>query len=213
MNTSTSTLTIVRHPLVEHKLAMLRDCKTPPALFCRLMHEVSMLLAYEMTRELATMPCEVETPLARLSARSLSKPHPALISILRAGNGLLSGFVELLPTAPVGMIGLYRDEETLEARRYYCKLPDGLDRRLCMVLDPMLATGHSACAAVELLKEQGARSIKFLCLLAAPEGVEHLQRNHPDVAIVTAAVDTCLDERGFIVPGLGDAGDRLFGTF
>lgn len=205
-------LTVVRHPLVQHKLALIREQSTPPSLFRQLLHEISLLLAYEVTRDLPATPCRVATPLATIDAPMLAKPAPALISILRAGNGLLDGALELIPSAAVGFIGLQRDEHTLEAIHYYCKLPPQLEERVCIVLDPMLATGNSSSTAVTMLKEHGARRIRFLCLLAAPEGVDHLRLDHPDVPIVTAALDERLDDRGFIVPGLGDAGDRLFAT-
>jgi uracil phosphoribosyltransferase len=205
-------LTIVDHPLVQHKLTIMRDKTTSTAKFRQLLREISMLLAYEVTRYMPLMTTQIETPLGPMDAPRLEGRKVALVSILRAGNGLLDGILELLPAARVGFIGLYRDHETLQPVQYYCKLPAELDQRLVIVVDPMLATGNSSAAAVELLKASGARNIRFLCLLAAPEGVARMQAAHPDVPIVTAALDERLNELGYIVPGLGDAGDRMFGT-
>ena len=205
-------LTVVNHPLVQHKLTIMRDKETSTAGFRRLLKEISLLLAYEVTRELEMTTTRIETPLEPMDAPTLDGKKLALISILRAGNGLLDGILELIPAARVGFVGLYRDPETLQPVQYYCKLPDHLDERICIVVDPMLATGNSSAAAVDLLKKAGARNIRFLCLLAAPEGVARMKEAHPDVPIVTAALDSRLNDHGYIVPGLGDAGDRMFGT-
>ena len=205
-------LTVVSHPLVQHKLTLMRDKDTSTAGFRQLLREISQLLAYEITRELEMTTRRIETPLCEMDAPVLAGKKLALVSILRAGNGLLDGVLELVPSARVGFIGLYRDEKTLQPVQYYFKVPPELEDRLVIVVDPMLATGNSSAAAVKLLKEAGANNIRFMCLLAAPEGVEHMGREHPDVPIVTAAVDECLNDHGYIVPGLGDAGDRMFGT-
>jgi uracil phosphoribosyltransferase len=205
-------LTVVTHPLVQHKLTLMREKDTSTASFRQLLREISLLLAYEVTRELPMTTKRIETPLEPMDAPAIEGRKLALVSILRAGNGLLDGILELIPAARVGFIGLYRDPETLQPVQYYCKLPDHLEDRVCIVVDPMLATGNSSAAAVTLLKQSGARNIRFLCLLAAPEGIKHMQEAHPDVPIVTAAVDSHLNDHGYIVPGLGDAGDRMFGT-
>lgn len=205
-------LTVVNHPLVQHKLTILRDKNTSTAGFRRLLREISLLLAYEVTRELPMTDIEIETPLQKMKAPTIDGKKMVLVSILRAGNGLLDGILELIPAARVGFVGLYRDPETLQPVQYYCKLPDQLEDRLCIVVDPMLATGNSSAAAITLLKQSGARNIRFLCLLASPEGVKRMEEAHPDVPIVTAAVDSHLNDHGYIVPGLGDAGDRMFGT-
>lgn len=207
----TEHLTVVRHPLVQHKLSHMRDARTPTPIFRQLLREVSQLLAYEVTRELPMALQRIDTPLCPMEAPVLDGPEPALISILRAGNGLLDGILELIPQARVGFVGLYRDEETLQPVQYYFKVPP-LEGRMVFVVDPMLATGNSSAAAVQLLKDAGARNLRFLCLLAAPEGVARMREAHPDVPIVTAALDERLNEKGYIVPGLGDAGDRMFGT-
>ncbi len=205
-------LTVVDHPLVAHKLTEMRDRGTPTQAFRRLLREIGLLLTYEITRTLPMSTRRVETPLREMDAPVLTGRDPALVSILRAGNGLLDGVLDIIPSARVGFVGLYRDEETLEPVRYYFKVPENLDDRLVIAVDPMLATGNSAAAAVDLLKEAGASDIRFLCLLAAPEGVGRMKDAHPDVPIVTAALDEHLDGNGYIVPGLGDAGDRMFGT-
>ncbi|MCY4006235.1 MAG: uracil phosphoribosyltransferase [Rhodobacteraceae bacterium] len=205
-------LTVVDHPLIQHKLSLLRRAKTPTAVFRQLLREISMLLAYEVTRDLMLTRRRIETPLMEMDAPCLSGKKLALISILRAGNGLLDGVLELIPSARVGYVGLYRDENTLQAVEYYFKVPAELEDRLVITLDPMLATGNSVVAALTRLKKAGARNIRFMCLLAAPEGVEHLYQAHPDVPVFTAALDARLNELGYILPGLGDAGDRLYGT-
>jgi len=205
-------LTVVNHPLVQHKLTIMRMKETSTAGFRRLLREISLLLAYEVTRGLDMTTIRIETPICAMDAPTLDGKKLALISILRAGNGLLDGILELIPAARVGFIGLYRDPETLKPVQYYCKVPDHLEDRICIVVDPMLATGNSSVAAIDLLKQAGAKNIRFLCLLAAPEGIARMKQAHPDVPIVTAAVDSHLNDHGYIVPGLGDAGDRMFGT-
>ncbi|MEL6523501.1 MAG: uracil phosphoribosyltransferase, partial [Pseudomonadota bacterium] len=205
-------LTVVDHPLVQHKLSLMRNKETPTAVFRQLLREISQLLAYEITRELNMTTRRIETPLQAMDAPVLDGKKLALISILRAGNGLLDGVLELIPSARVGFVGLYRDEKTLQPVEYYFKVPTELEDRLVIALDPMLATGNSSAAAVTRLKEAGARNIRFMCLLAAPEGVARMEDAHPDVPVVTAAVDEKLNDIGYIVPGLGDAGDRMFGT-
>ncbi|NBZ88349.1 uracil phosphoribosyltransferase [Stagnihabitans tardus] len=205
-------LIVVSHPLVQHKLTLMREKDTSTASFRQLLREISLLLAYEVTRNLPMTTKSIETPLCPMEAPAIDGKKLALVSILRAGNGLLDGILELIPAARVGFVGMYRDPETLQPVQYYCKLPDHLDERISIVVDPMLATGNSSAAAVSLLKEKGAKNIRFLCLLAAPEGIKHMQEVHPDVQIVTASVDSHLNDHGYIVPGLGDAGDRMFGT-
>jgi uracil phosphoribosyltransferase len=205
-------LVVVDHPLVQHKLSIMRDKGTPKVLFRQLLREIAQLLAYEVTRELPMTTGRVETPMQPMDAPTLAGKKLALISILRAGNGLLDGVLDLIPSARVGFVGLYRDEETLQPVQYYFKVPDALNERLVIAVDPMLATGNSSVAAIDLLKEAGATNILFLCLLAAPEGIVRMKEAHPDVRIVTASVDEKLNEIGYIIPGLGDAGDRMFGT-
>lgn len=205
-------LTVVKHPLVQHKLTLMREKGTSTAVFRQLLREISQLLAYEVTYELDMTTRRIETPLQEMDAPVLAGRKLALISILRAGNGLLDGMLELIPSARVGFVGLYRDEETLKPVQYYFKVPEYLDERMVIVVDPMLATGNSSAAAVDLLKQSGATNIRFLCLLAAPEGVARMKEAHPDVPIVTAALDERLNEKGYILPGLGDAGDRMYGT-
>jgi uracil phosphoribosyltransferase len=205
-------LTIVDHPLIQHKLTIMRDKETSTAGFRRLLREISLLLAYEVTRDLPTTTKTVETPLMEMEAPVLEGKKLVLVSILRAGNGLLDGVLELIPAARVGFVGLYRDEATLEPVQYYCKLPSDMAERVVIAVDPMLATGNSSVAAIDLLKAAGATDIRFLCLLAAPEGVARMREAHPDVPVVTASLDERLNDKGYILPGLGDAGDRMFGT-
>jgi uracil phosphoribosyltransferase len=210
--TVTGRLIKVDHPLVQHKLSYLRDKETPTVHFRKLVNELTLLLTYEATKEFPTEPTEIETPLERMTAQRIPGKKVAVCPVLRAGLGMLDGVLSLISGARVGFIGLYRDEETLQPVEYYVKLPADLAERDAIVLDPMLATGNSSAAAVATVKAQGARSVTLVCLVAAPEGIEHLQAEHPDVTIVTAAIDRGLNEKGFIVPGLGDAGDRLYGT-
>ncbi len=205
-------LTVVDHPLVQHKLSIMREVATPTATFRQLLREISQLLTFEVTRDLALTTRDIETPLCQMQAPTLAGRDPALISILRAGNGFLDGMLELIPSARVGFVGLQRDEETLQPMQYYFKVPEHLDERAVIVVDPMLATGNSSAAAIDLLKQKGAWNIRLMCLVAAPEGVAHLGQKHPDVPITTAALDDRLNDQGYIVPGLGDAGDRMFGT-
>ncbi|MDH3263357.1 MAG: uracil phosphoribosyltransferase [Paracoccaceae bacterium] len=205
-------VTVVDHPLVQHKLTLMREKDTSTASFRQLLREISLLLAYEVTRELPMTVRRIETPLCEMDAPVIEGKKLALVSILRAGNGLLDGILELIPAARVGFVGLYRDHETLKPVQYYFKVPTQLEDRIVIVVDPMLATGNSSVAAVDLLKGAGATNIRFLCLLAAPEGVQRMREAHPDVPIVTAAIDSHLNEQGYIVPGLGDAGDRMYGT-
>lgn len=205
-------VTVVDHPLVQHKLTLMRDKDTSTASFRQLLREISLLLAYEVTRELPMTARRIETPLEEMDAPIIEGKKLALVSILRAGNGLLDGILELIPAARVGFVGLYRDHETLQPVQYYFKVPTQLEDRIVIVVDPMLATGNSSVAAVDLLKQAGATNIRFLCLLAAPEGVKRMREAHPDVPIVTASIDSHLNEQGYIVPGLGDAGDRMYGT-
>ena len=205
-------LTIIDHPLVQHKLSLMRRKETPSATFRQLLWETSMLLAYEVTRDLPLTTISLDTPLCRMQAPVIDGKKLALVSILRAGNGLLDGLLEVIPAARVGFVGLYRDENTLEPVEYYLKVPAQLDQRLVIAVDPMLATGNSSVAAIERLKQEGANDLRMLCLLAAPEGVARMKEAHPDVPIFTGALDEKLNEHGYIVPGLGDAGDRMFGT-
>jgi uracil phosphoribosyltransferase len=207
-----SQVTVIDHPLVQHKLTLLRKKETSTSSFRTLLSEVSMLLAYEVTRDLPLVYEQIETPLASMRAPVLEGKKIVLVSILRAGNGLLDGMLRILPSARVGHIGLYRDPQTLGAVEYYFRIPNGLGERDVIAVDPMLATGHSAVAAVDRIKQASPKSIKFVCLLAAPEGLAHFHEMHPDVPVFTAAIDDHLDEHGYILPGLGDAGDRLFGT-
>lgn len=202
----------IRHPLMQHKLSLMRSKDTTTDNFRRLLREISQMLAYEVTRDLPLENVEIETPIAKIAAPTISGKKLCVISVLRAGNGILDGMLDLLPNARVGHIGLYRDPATLEPVEYYFKVPEDIAERLVIVVDPMLATGNSAAAAIARLKLAGAVSIKFVCLLAAPEGIKVMQAAHPDVSILTASIDECLNEHGYIVPGLGDAGDRLFGT-
>ena len=205
-------LTVIHHPLVQHKLTFLRREETSTAGFRRLVKEISQMLCYEVTRDLPTENIAIRTPIADIASPVISGKKQCIVSILRAGNGMLDGMLELLQAARVGHIGLYRDPETLEPVEYYCKVPNDIADRDVIVVDPMLATGNSAAAAISRLKEHGATRIKFVCLLAAPEGVKTMLEHHPDVMITAAALDERLNEHGYIVPGLGDAGDRIFGT-
>jgi uracil phosphoribosyltransferase len=212
MTTATGTVIEVKHPLVQHKLSYLRDKATPTVHFRKLVNELTLLLTYEATKDFPTEEVEIETPLTRTTAQRISGKKVAVCPILRAGVGMLDGVLSLISGARVGFIGLYRDEETLEPVEYYVKLPQDVADRDVILLDPMLATGNSTASAVSTVKAAGATSISLISLIAAPEGIERIQAAHPDVVIVVAAIDERLDERGFIVPGLGDAGDRLYGT-
>lgn len=205
-------VTVVSHPLVQHKLTLMRKKETPTALFRALLREISHLLAYEVMHDLPLKKVPIHTPLEQMQAPEIEGKKLVLVSILRAGNGLLEGVLDLVPQARVGHVGLYRDPQTLVAVEYYFKVPSDIEDRQVIVVDPMLATANSASAALSRLKEAGARSIKFLCLLASPDGIKTLREDHPDVPIVTAAIDARLDEHGYIRPGLGDAGDRMYGT-
>ena len=204
--------TLITHPLIQHKLTFMRSENTTTDNFRRLLREISQMLAYEVTRDLPTELITINTPLATIESPIISGKKLCLVSILRAGNGMLDGMLDVLPAARIGHIGLYRDPETLEPVEYYFKMPDDIGARLVIVVDPMLATGNSAIAALSRLKESGAASIKYVCLLASPEGLAALRAAHPDVPVVAAALDERLNEHGYIVPGLGDAGDRMFGT-
>lgn len=205
-------VTVIDHPLVQHKLSLMRRKDTPTATFRQLLREISLLLGYEVTRDLPIGIEKIETPLATMDAHVLTGKKLVFISVLRAGNGLLEGMLDLIPSARVGHVGLYRDPHTLLAVEYYFKVPEELSERPIIIVDPMLATGNSSIAAVQRIKEAGGKHIKFVCLLAALEGIKGFQEAHPDVPIFTAAVDDHLNEHGYIVPGLGDAGDRLYGT-
>jgi uracil phosphoribosyltransferase len=202
----------MNHPLIQHKLSLIRDKNTGSKEFRELVKEVSMLLAYEVTRDLSLEDVEIETPICKSMQKMLSGRKLGIIPILRAGLGMVDGFLNLLPAAKVGHIGLYRDPETLEPVEYYCKLPTDINERDLIVVDPMLATGGSASAAITFLKDRGATSIKLVCLIGCPEGIAAVQKTHPDVNIYIAAIDEKLNDHAYIVPGLGDAGDRLFGT-
>ena len=204
--------TLVDHPLIQHKLTIMRDVTTPTAKFRQLLREVSLLLAYEVCRDLDTELVNIQTPLETMEAPKLEGKKLCLVSILRAGNGLLDGMLDLIPSARVGHVGLYRDPKTLIPVEYYLRFPEQMSDRMCIAIDPMLATGNSAAAAVQRIKDSGAKHIKFVCLLASPEGIDSLASEHPDVPIFTAAIDRELNEHGYILPGLGDAGDRMFGT-
>ncbi len=201
------------HPLIQHKLTLMREKDRSTSGFRRLLNEIGMLMAYELTRDMPTQPVQIETPLETTTGHLIDGRKTVLVPILRAGLGLVDGMLEVVPGARVGHIGLYRDPDTLAAVEYYFKMPDHMDERDVIVLDPMLATGHSAVAAVTRLKERAhPRSIRLACLLAAPEGIAHLHGAHPDVPLYTCAIDRCLNDHGYILPGLGDAGDRIFGT-
>jgi uracil phosphoribosyltransferase len=205
-------LTVVDHPLVQHKLTLMRDKNTPSAIFRKLLREISLLLGYEVLRDLPMSTIKIETPLAEMEAPILLGKKVVFVSILRAGSGLLDGLTDLVPSARIGHIGLYRDPETLMPVEYYFKVPTDIAERPVVLVDPMLATGNSVAAAITRLKDRGVKDLKLVTLLAAPEGIQHLARIHPDVHIFTAAIDSHLNAHGYIVPGLGDAGDRMFGT-
>jgi uracil phosphoribosyltransferase len=205
-------LVVVDHPLVLHKLTLMRDKNTPSAVFRQLLREISLLLAYEVARNLPITMQTIETPLAEMEAPILMGKKLVIVSILRAGNGLLEGMLDLMPSARIGHIGLYRDPVTLQPVEYYFKVPTDIDERPVIVVDPMLATGNSISYAIKRLKEKGAKDVRLVCLLAAPEGIKRVSDEHPDVPIYTAAIDSHLNDHGYIVPGLGDAGDRMFGT-
>lgn len=205
-------VTTLDHPLIQHKTTILRQTTTTNKEFRELVEEITMLMCYEALRDLPLKDVEIETPIQKTTKKMLLGKKLAIVPILRAGLGMVSGMLQLVPSAKVGHIGMYRDEETLQPHEYYCKLPADIEERLIVVVDPMLATGGSACDAISQIKSYGGRHIKFLCLIAAPEGVEALSKAHPDVDIYCANVDEKLNEKGYIVPGLGDAGDRIFGT-
>ncbi|WP_102411799.1 uracil phosphoribosyltransferase [Beduinella massiliensis] len=207
-----STLHVMDHPLIQHKVSLMRDRETGTKDFRELLEEISMLMAYEVTRDLPLKEVEIETPVCRAKTKVISGKKLAVVPILRAGLGMVDGIMSLVPAAKVGHIGLYRDPNTLEPVEYYCKLPADVEERDLIVVDPMLATGGSASAAISFIKKRGCKSIKLECLIAAPEGIARIQRDHPDVDIFVASVDEKLNDHGYIVPGLGDAGDRLFGT-
>lgn len=205
-------LTVLGHPLIQHKLTLLRDRSTSTRDFKQLVNEIAMLMAYEVTKDLATEPVEIETPLERMTGRQVAGKKLTLVPILRAGLGMVEGIAQLIPSARVGHIGMYRDHDSLQPIDYYFKIPGGEEERDFIILDPMLATGGSAVAAVTALRCAGARRIRFLCIVSAPEGVTRMLDAHPDVPVYTASLDRQLNEKGYILPGLGDAGDRLFGT-
>jgi len=205
-------VTVLDHPLIQHKLTLIRQKETAVGDFRRIVREISLLMCYEATRGLPLETVQIETPLEPMESRKISGKKLCFVSILRAGNGILDGMLDAVPSARVGHIGLYRDPKTLEPVQYYMKVPEDIRERLSIVVDPMLATGHSAAAAVARLKEAGAAQLRFVCLISAPEGLRVLNRAHPDVEIYTCAIDRQLDDHGYIRPGLGDAGDRLFGT-
>jgi uracil phosphoribosyltransferase len=205
-------VTVIDHPLIQHKLSIMRDKNTGSKDFRELLEEIAMLMTYEITRDFQLEEVEIETPICKTKAKMLTGKKVAIVPILRAGLGMVDGMLKLIPAAKVGHIGLYRDPETLKPVEYYCKLPSDISERDIILVDPMLATGGSASDGIHLLKEKGARNIKLMCLIAAPEGIEAVLKAHPDVEIFVAAVDERLNEHGYIVPGLGDAGDRIFGT-
>lgn len=203
---------IINHPLIQHKLTLMRRKETGSKDFRQLLDENSMLMAYEVTRDFPTKDIEIETPIAKCNAKVLAGKKVAIVPILRAGLGMVNGIINLIPAAKIGHIGMYRDEKTLEPVEYFYKMPKDISERLLLVVDPMLATGGSAVAAVDMLKKRGAKSLIFMCLISAPEGIKLFNEKHPDVPIYTACVDDHLNEHGYIVPGIGDAGDRIFGT-
>ena len=203
---------MIDHPMVQHKLTIMRDKSTPSNIFRQLLYEISLLMGYEITRDFPMEDVEVETPLERATLKKIAGKKVAIVPILRAGLGMVDGLRDLIPVARVGFIGLYRDEETHKPVPYYCKLPKGVDKRLVILTDPMLATGGSACDAIDLVKQKGCQDIRLMCLVAAPEGIKLVQEKHPDVDIYVASIDRQLNENCYILPGLGDAGDRIFGT-
>jgi len=203
---------VIDHPLIQHKLSLIRDIKTGPKEFRELLEEIAMLMAYEITRNLPLTEMDIETPVAKCRCKVLAGKKLCVVPILRAGLGMVNGVVRLIPAAKVGHIGVYRDPESLQPVEYYCKLPNDVAEREIVIIDPMLATGGSAIAAMDMIKRKGGKNIKLMCLVAAPEGIRLINERHPDVEIYTAAVDEKLNEHGYIVPGLGDAGDRIFGT-
>ena len=203
---------IIKHPLIQHKLTLMRKKETGAKDFRQLLDEISMLMAYEVTRDFPTKDIEIETPVAKCVAKTLAGKKVAVVPILRAGLGMVNGIINLIPAAKIGHIGLYRDEKTLEPVEYFCKMPKDIDERLLLVVDPMLATGGSADMAIQNIKDRGAKDIELVCLVGAPEGVKYIEEHHPDVKLTLAALDEKLNDKGYIVPGLGDAGDRLFGT-
>ena len=205
-------VTVINHPLVQHKLTLMRQKETGTKDFRELLEEIAMLMTYEITRDFPLKEVEIETPVAKCKSKVLAGKKVGVVPILRAGLGMLSGVLNMVPAARVGHIGLYRDPETLKPVEYYCKLPSDVEERTLIVVDPMLATGGSASAALHMIKDRGAKSITLMCLVAAPEGVKVINRDHPDIPVYVAAVDERLNEKGYIVPGLGDAGDRIFGT-
>ena len=202
---------IIDHPLIQHKLTIMRKKETSSADFRKLLEEITMLMGYEATRDLPLEDVEIETPIQKTVGKRLTGKKIAIVPVLRAGFGMVQGLLDLIPSARIGVIGLYRDPETLKPVEYYCKLPN-IENRSFIIVDPMLATGGSSVAAIQMLKDRGVKDIRLMCLVAAPEGVDTVNKAHPDVMIYTAAVDECLNEHGYIVPGLGDAGDRIFGT-
>lgn len=202
---------IIDHPLIQHKLTIMRKKETSSADFRKLLEEITMLMGYEATRDLPLEDVEIETPIQKTVGKRLTGKKTAIVPVLRAGFGMVQGLLDLIPSARIGVIGLYRDPETLKPVEYYCKLPN-IENRSFIIVDPMLATGGSSVAAIQMLKDRGVKDIRLMCLVAAPEGVDTVNKAHPDVKIYTAAVDECLNEHGYIVPGLGDAGDRIFGT-
>lgn len=202
---------IIDHPLIQHKLTIMRKKETSSADFRKLLEEITMLMGYEATRDLPLEDVEIETPIQKTVGKRLTGKKIAIVPVLRAGFGMVQGLLDLIPSARIGVIGLYRDPETLKPVEYYCKLPN-IENRSFIIVDPMLATGGSSVAAIQMLKDRGVKDIRLMCLVAAPEGVDTVNKAHPDVNIYTAAVDECLNEHGYIVPGLGDAGDRIFGT-
>ncbi len=208
----TGKVTVVNHPMVQHKLTILRDKRTGSKEFRELVKEIGMLMVYETTRDLPLEEIEIDTPIGKTKSKVLAGKKLGIVPILRAGLGMVDGILQLIPAAKVGHVGLYRDPETLKPVEYYCKLPQDLEERDFLLVDPMLATGGSASAALELLKEKGVKSIKLICLVGCPEGIEEVQKNHPDIDIYLASIDEKLNDHGYIVPGLGDAGDRIFGT-